>query len=140
LISIQENKICKMLLINSRNNDFGRVKRLQTLVEIRWSSFYTMLERICALKDVPQEVAQFEFNYIHLNNDGEPTRASATLKTTFRKIEGLMLSDEEFGVATKLHDVLLQFSFVTKSAESSFYSLSEIPPFVKKARSELKNI
>jgi hypothetical protein len=77
-----------------------------------------------------------------LNNDGEPTRASAsaTLKTTLHKIEDLMLSDEEFGVAIKLRDVLLRFSLMTKCAESFFCPLSEIPPFVKKARFELKTI
>jgi len=140
LIAIQENKVCNMILINDRNEDFGRVKRLQSAVDTRWSSFYTMLERICALKDALRELAEFEFDYIHLNNDGEPTPASATLKTRSRQIEVLMLSDEKFDIVTKLRDVLLRFSLMRKRTESSFCPLSEIPPFVKKSRSELKNI
>lgn len=98
----------------------------QTITICCWYSLeliLTILERICVLsKNALQELAEFEFDHIHLNNDGEPTRASAsaTLKTTFHKIEDLMLSDEEFGVAIKLRDVLLRFSLMTKCAESFF--------------------
>jgi hypothetical protein len=139
LVAAQKQAIQKLLLGENQEQAINRVKRLQTAVDTRWSSFYRMLERICVLKDALISLGEEDLDYIHLDDEGQPTTASSNIKKN-SKIKDIMLTNEEFGVVTKLLDTLHRFELMTTHAQSQSCSLSEIPPFVKKSRLELKNI
>jgi hypothetical protein len=87
LVAAQKQAIQKLLLGENQEQAINRVKRLQTAVDTRWSSFYRMLERICVLKDALISLGEEDLDYIHLDDEGQPTTVSSNLKKTTAKLK-----------------------------------------------------
>jgi hypothetical protein len=140
LIAVQQRRIAELHRESSCEEESARIKRLQMACDTRWSSFYHMLDRICILKESLQILSEVTIDLIQVDENNEHLPVGSNLKNTFRKLEDIMLTPQECGVAMVLRDTLTRFYIMSNRAESTFCPISEIPAFVKRAREELKDV
>jgi hypothetical protein len=140
LIAVQQRRIAELHRESSCEDESARIKRLQMACDTRWSSFYRMIDRICVLKESLQQLSDTTIDFIQVDENNEHLPVSSNLKKTFQKLEDIMLTPEEYGVAMSLRDTLARFYIMSNRAESTFCPISEIPAFVKRAREELRDV
>jgi hypothetical protein len=140
LIAVQQRRIAELHGGSSCEDESARIKRLHMACDTRWGSFYHMIDRICVLKESLQQLSDTTIDFIQVDENNEHLPVSINLKKTFRKLEDIMLTPEEYGVAMSLRDTLARFYIMSNRAESTFCPISEIPAFVKRAREELKDV
>jgi hypothetical protein len=133
LIAVQQRKIEEIHQGERLKEETDRNKRLKTACDTRWNSFYQLFDRVCLLQDALQKLADADIDYIQLDDNGEVTSASRNLKKTYKKLEDVMLTEEEFNVAVLLRESLTRFYLMSNRAESTFCP-------VKRAREELKEV